>query len=156
MWETFWPDVLVALIGAALTVLIAVVTYWMGLRQREVHALRALIEEMHHRRALKPPSVLVAVKGARKLPDFHQANASVLSLRAEIRRTRDLARQKDDVQRVLSSMTRACNRYLELSAIQPKKYYFLLSALQAELSVGVHTLGASRGLVVKEPGGGAF
>ena len=156
MWDTFWPDVLVAVIGAAFTVLIALITYLLRLRLEEKRALESLIGELHRRRALAPgpePIISAAASSA----DFARANASVSAMRDEIRRTRDRVRQVDSLQLPLSNMTRACNRYLEMSAASPPHYALLLGRLREELAKGVNDLTrARRGVTSLEPGGGAF
>ena len=63
MWQTFWPDVLVVVIGATLTVGIAFATYILNVRQNELRALRSLIHEVHQRRAFSGDAV--RVRGAR-------------------------------------------------------------------------------------------
>jgi uncharacterized protein with PhoU and TrkA domain len=157
MWETFGPDVLVALIGAALTVAIAFATYVLNERRREWQALRSLVDELHHRRALTLIDSVRPVPHADELDDFLHVNASVLSIREEIRRTRDSVTLNSDLQRALGLMTRACNRYLETTAARPEQYLYSLSELRRELSEGVHALAATRRTVkVREPGDGAF
>lgn len=156
MWQTFWPDVLVALIGAALTVLIAFTTFLLRLRLEEKRALQSLINEMHRRRALAPGPEPV-IPDAASRADFAQANASILSIRDDIRRTRDRVPQVESRQRPLSNMTRACNRYLEVSAASPPHYAILLGELRGELSESVQELArARRGVNPLEPGAGAF
>ena len=156
MWLTFWPDVLVAVIGAALTVLIALVTYLLRLRLEERRALQSLIDELHRRRSLAPGPEPV-IPNAASDADFGRANASVLSIRDEIRRTRDRVRQIESLQGPLSRMTRACNQYLEVSAAFPPHYAILLGELRRDLSGSVTQLSAARkGVVASEPGHGAF
>lgn len=156
MWQTFVPDVLVAIIGAALTVLIAFATYLLRLRLEEKRALQSLINELHRRRALVPGPERI-IPNAAEIGDFQWANASILSVRDEIRRTRDRVRQVDSRLIPLSAMTRACNRYLEQSAAAPPHYVLFLAALKHELEENVRALArARRGLKPLEPGSGAF
>jgi hypothetical protein len=156
MWQTFVPDLVVAFIGATLTVLIAFMTYLLRLRLEEKRALQSLINELHRRRALVPGSKPL-IPDAELTDDYKRANASVLSIRDEIRRTRDLVRQVDSRQLPLSNMTRACNRYLEFSAVSPSTYAILLGELQRELSEGVRVLAQARpDVVALEPGAGAL
>jgi hypothetical protein len=97
------------------------------------------------------------VPSAEGSPDFTRANASILSIRDEIRRTRDRVPQSESRQLPLTNMTRACNRYLELSAVSPSHYAILLGELREELFANVRQLVAIRsGLVVQEPGAGAY
>lgn len=156
MWESFIPDVVVALIGAVFTVMIALITYVMKIRVDEKRAIQSLIGELHRRRAIAEGPEPV-ISGAEQSPDFARANASVASMRTEIRATRDRVRQVDSLQAPLSEMTRSCNRYLELSAAYPDHYAEYLGDLRRELSPQVRRLAAlRRGVVAQEPGGGAF
>lgn len=156
MWESFIPDLVVAFIGALLTVLIALVTYVLKIRLDEKRAIQSLIGELHRRRAIAEGPEPV-IRGAGELPDFARANASVASMRAEIRSTRDRVRQLDSLQVPLSEMTRACNRYLEFSAASPDFYAGYLGDLRRELAPLVSRLaGTRRGIVAYPPGGGAF
>lgn len=59
MWETFWPDVLVAGIGAGFTVSIAVFTYVISVRRQELRSINDLIDDLHHRRAFDTSPVMV-------------------------------------------------------------------------------------------------
>ncbi|MEA1264078.1 MULTISPECIES: hypothetical protein [unclassified Microbacterium] len=156
MWDSFFPDVVVAFVGALLTVLIALVTYMLKIRLDEKRAIQSLIDELHRRRAIAEGPEPV-IRGAEELPDFVRANASVVSMRTEIRSTRDRVRQVDSLQGPLSEMTRACNRYLELSAASPDFYARYLGDLRRELTPLVSQLaGSRRGIVAHQPGGGAF
>lgn len=157
MWQTFWPDLLVAIFGAFLTVATAYVTYLLSVRRREKQALNSLIYEFHHRRAVAPRANLRTVECAAETDDFLRANLSVLSMRDEIRRTRDVVRPIIELHGCLSELTRACNNYLESSAQHPGQYLYLLDELRNELSSKTHKLAATRrGVHVREPGEGAF
>ncbi|MCK8476027.1 MULTISPECIES: hypothetical protein [Microbacterium] len=156
MWESFIPDVVVAIIGAVFTVLIALITYVLKVRLDEKRAIQSLISELHRRRAIAEGPEPV-IPGAEQSADFARANASVASMRTEIRATRDRVRQLDSLQAPLSEMTRSCNRYLELSAAYPDHYAVYLGNLRRELTPQVAQLAASRrGIVAHDPGGGAF
>lgn len=155
MWMTFWPDVLVACIGAVLTVGIAFATYKLNERREELRSLNSLVGELHRRRALAGQAVVI--EGARDNPDFMRANSSILSIRDDIRRTRDNVRQILPIQEPLSRMSRACNYYLEVSEADPDEYANLLVGLQRDLHRAVQDIVASRrGVDSLEPGAGAF
>lgn len=154
MWQTFWPDVLVAVIGAALTVLGALATYLAGRRLREIHAIRALVAELHHRRllAIEPREF----PGAAESESFRYASASVLSMKDEVRRARDAARTNSPAQAPLAAMTRACNAFLELSSAEPERYPFFARDLRDALASQVRILSTRHGIDFQQPGGGAF
>lgn len=151
---TFWLNVLVALIGALLTVIIAYVTYLLNLHRNERRALTSLVSELHHRRAFSGGAVLNS--NARELADYARANASVLSIKDEIRRTRDSVRVIPALQGPLSLMTRACNTYLERAESDPDSYAIGLIELRAELHSEIRKLAEyRRGVPTLVPGCGA-
>lgn len=155
MWDSFVPDLLVALIGAFLTVAIAYLTYLLKVRHDEQLAAQSLINELHRRRALRP-TLVRTIPGAADSDDFIRVHRSIATIRREIRSTRDRTRPVDKLQRPLSDMTRACNRYLSRSAASPDDYVIHLEELRHELADSIHTLvSAKRGLVALEPGAGA-
>ncbi|MEN0022219.1 MAG: hypothetical protein AAGC61_02980 [Microbacterium sp.] len=156
MWDSFLPDLLVALIAAVFTVVIALVTYLLKVRLDEKRAIQSLINELHRRRALAPgPEPFI--RGAAQSEDYLRANTSISTIRTEIRSTRDRVRQIERVQAPLSAMTRACNRYLELSAAIPDTYAVYLGDLRRELTPQIEELAnTQRGIVAHQPGMGAF
>ena len=157
MWTTFLPDLIVAVAGAFFTVAIAVVTFWLASRRRELQAIRSLVGELHHRRALTEIAGPRRLKRARRLSDFSQAANSVLTIKEEIRRARDSSRPKPRLQAIFASMTRSCNRYLEVSAAKPNEYLFLLQDLRQEIALDVCRLTKERsGVPNLSPGEGAF
>jgi hypothetical protein len=155
MWETFWPDVLVAVIGALLTVVIAYGTFLIQQARQEKQVLRGLINDLHHRRALaitRPQEIPNAVHGK----DFQRASLSVIDIRDHIRRVRDQVRQDRATVDVLSDMIRACNRYLEESEGTPDFYAFLLKTLSEDLNDGVDEISRiARGVRALQPGSSA-
>lgn len=155
MWQTFWPDVLVAAIGAALTVGIALATYALTVRRNELRALRSLVLDMYHRRVFAGQAV--TIPGARETDDYVRANASVLSVKDEIRHARGNVREIPSLQMPLARMTRACNVYLEESERDPDAYAAGLIRLRDVLEEEVRKLASERyGLPVHRPGDGAF
>lgn len=154
MWDSFLPDLVVALFGAVLTVAIAVATYGVKIRLDEKRAIQSLINELHRRRALRP-AVEGMVAGATDSDDFVRVTSSITSIRDEIRRTRDRVRQVDRLQDPLSEMTRACNRYLTLSAARPDAYVIYVGDLRRTLTSSIQELARRQGGVVAlEPGVG--
>lgn len=156
MWETFVPDLLVALVGALMTVAIAYCTFLLRQAQQEKQVVRGLINDLYHRRALaigSPQEILNA--GDSK--DFQRASMSVIDIRDHIRRVRDQVRQDAVTVDALSDMIRGCNRYLEESEWEPTLYAFLLQKLQQDLEDGVLQIAKKvRGVNALSPGSGAF
>lgn len=132
MWETFWPDVLVAVIGALLTVAIAYCTFLIQQQRQEKQVFRGLINDIHHRRALAV-AYPQEIPGAEERKDFHRASLSVIDIRDHVRRARDQVRQDSPTLASLSDMIRSCNRYLEESEAAPNFYTFHLKTLREEL-----------------------
>ncbi|MCU1574362.1 MAG: hypothetical protein JWO93_2444 [Micrococcaceae bacterium] len=112
MWETFGPDVLVALIGAFITVVIAIFSFWFRQLRLEREALRGLVDEIHHRRAFASITAR-HVTDAASSRDYERVSRSVLDVRNQVRQVRDHVRPNKTTQDHLSKMIRACNRYLE-------------------------------------------
>ena len=157
MWETFVPDLIVTVIGAALTVAIAAVTFVLSRRYRETQALNLLVQELHHRRALARIDALMEIQNAEQSDDFARVNASVLSIKEAIREARGLSRPVPGVQVPLSGMTSACNRYLELASRRPSRYWFFLTELRAEITAQVRELSRmNRRVAELEPGAGSL
>lgn len=154
MWETFWPDVLVAVIGAGLTVLIAVTTYVISVRRQELRSLNDLIDDLHHRRAFDThPGV---IPGARSTEDYARVNRSVISARNEIRQARRGVRFDAKLREPLKRMTQACNEYLDAVEWEPDHYAIQVVELRAALTDEIRRVAAvRRGVHVLEPGGGA-
>lgn len=156
MWNSFWPDLIIALIGALFTVAIAYGTYCFEQRRTELGALRELINDIHHRRSVADfhPKV---VPDARDLPDFQWAGMSVVEIKDIAKRTKNHARPDSKVQATLSSMVSACNRYLEESEISPDCYQYLLGSLRTELTECMAQIAHNRkGIEGLEAGGAAY
>lgn len=155
MWVTFWPDVLVAVIGAFLTVAIAFATYSLSVRRTELLALQSLISDLAHRRAFSgAPGI---IQGAVATADYTRANASVLAARDEIRQARRQVRQLPSLQRPLTRMVRACNIYLEGAEVDPDSYATGLVELRDQLDEELRKLACQRrGISVTTPGAEAL
>ncbi|WP_298585289.1 hypothetical protein [uncultured Kocuria sp.] len=156
MWNTFWPDLLVTVIGAALTVAIAFGTYVVQRRVKERLALQKLIAVIHEKRAVEPIVGPQLMSGAGGLEDFQYVSSSILDLRDQIGLAREQVRPESPVQPHLSRMTRACNRYLESSSQRPAGYCYDLVSLREALWVSIKKISElSRSLEALEPGVGA-
>jgi hypothetical protein len=157
VWNTFIPDLIVTLIGSALTVAIAAATFLVSRRYRETRAMNMLIQELHHRRALARIGTLIEVEDAERNEDFARVNASVLSIKDAIRDARSLSRTVGKVQEPLSRMTSACNRYLELADRHPNRYRFFLPELRRDIATQVQRLSeANSRIIALEPGTGSL
>ena len=93
----------------------------------------------------------------RELNDYRYANASIRSIRDEIRHARDVLRALPALQKLLAQTTRACNRYLEWAEQDPDSYAIALTQLRDDLMEQIEKLAVQRrGLCALQPGGGAF
>lgn len=134
---------------------IALATYALTVRRNELRALNSLVLDLHHRRAFAGQSV--PIPGARDTDDYSRANASVLSVKDEIRHARGQVREIPALQRPLARMTRACNAYLEQAEREPDLYAVGLVQLRVALEEEIRKLARERyGLSVRRPGDGAF
>lgn len=158
MSSTFWSDLVVTVIGTALGALlagaVAFVTYVVNVRSKELHALNSLILELSHRRAFSGDAVPIADVDE---GDYSRCNASVLSVREELRHVRGQVREKPALQDPLARMTRACNVYLETAERDPGSYAIELVRLRDKLHEEIRELGRQRSDVsMLRPGERAF
>lgn len=146
-------------IGAFLGTLVAFLSERL-LRRRdaryiEVAALNNLITDLYLRRALSPVSP-VASHGEPN-DDRKYATTAVIQIRDSIRETRlSLRPTATDEFQALVGMSSACNEYLENVQNQPADYQFALYRLRKSFGETIGTLGTKRGVIVREPGAGAF
>lgn len=152
MWDNFWPDVLVTVIGAVLTVAIAYGTFLVQQRRTEKQVLTNLIHDLHHRRALRDFTARY-VRGASKSADFQRTSTSVLEVREQIRTARNSLPPRSKASPLLSKMLVACNKHLSESARDPQGYQQHLLDLRRSLGNEVNAICSRvRGLKALEPG----
>jgi DNA repair ATPase RecN len=97
------------------------------------------------------------VPEARKSRDYERAGMSILEMRDNTKRARNVVRPDSRAQEALSSIIRSCNRYLEESESDPDRYQYLLERLRTELTKEVELVTSSRrGLYALEPGEAAY
>ncbi|MFJ4208530.1 hypothetical protein ACIPY2_08730 [Paenarthrobacter sp. NPDC089675] len=156
MWDSFWADVVVAVIGAVMTVGIAYGTFALQQRHNEMRVLRHLIWDIEHRRALAI-GIPVEIPHARALDDYKRANLSVVDMRDRVRYSVDQVRPNSKAHEGLSKMTAACHHYLEDSHSDPDFYAFFLRDLQLALQLAIQGLASEfRGIEFREPGSSAY
>lgn len=155
MWETFWPDLLVTVLGAVLTVGIAYGTFLLQQKRTERQVLTNLIHDLHHRRALRAFAPKRG-NGASESDDFKRTSASVLEVREQIRTARNSLPPRSNASPTLSKMLVACNRHLRESARDPDGYQTHLMMLRTSLeSRVVEICSKVRGLEPMQPGAAA-
>ncbi|ERI37290.1 hypothetical protein IG195_02800 [Arthrobacter sp. TES] len=156
MWDTFFADVVVALVGAVLTVGIAYGTFRLQLRHNEKRVLRHLIWDLEHRRALSIGHPMEIPDAAIK-DDYKRAGLSVVDIRDRVRQTVDQVQPKSNAQAYLSKMMASCHHYLEDSDASPNSYTFHLAELQRNLHEAVRGVASSvSGIDAGEPGSLAY
>jgi hypothetical protein len=160
MWETFWPDVIVAVIGsvvgAILTIGIAYATFLFQQHRSEIQHFRGLIRDISTRRALTVRSPK-RIDNAVNEDSYRWANASVVEIREHIKRVRDHIAPDSGVHGILADMLRSCNRYLETSSADPDSYPFHLKALRDELTPAIQQIALTTKRVdALEPGSAAY
>lgn len=157
MWTSFFPDLLVAIFGAGLTVLIAFWTVRYQQKATERVELNRLITDLHHRRVLYEIVNPDTVRGARKIDDFKHANLSVLDIRDQAKRVSHQVRPNSPAQQPLSGLIKACNRYLEAGMYEPEKYLFHLQGLRKEVQACIDQIAAGdKNVTALEPGISAY
>lgn len=157
MWTTFLPDLLVAVFGAGLTVVIAFWTFRRQQKLTERAELNRLINELHHRRVLHKIPDPRLVHGATDIDDFKHANLSVLDIRDQTKRVGHHLRPNSPAQEPVSGLIKACNWYLEAGMYQPEKYHFHLKELRNKVQACVNQIAdGDQKIEPLEPGGSAY
>jgi hypothetical protein len=151
-----WVGALIgAVVGAALTAVVGYSVYRYERDQVERSAINELIRELSERRAFRIQRP-VLIPGAAQLPDFDQLNRSVVSVRDRIRATRATLVRHEKAQKALTAMIQACNSYLEESASDPARYWFLAAELRDSLHERLQQTGLREAADVPRPGDHAF
>lgn len=143
MYDTFWSDTLVAVIGAVLaaglTVGIAYRTFQLQQRYTEKQILTNLIHDLHHRRTLRAVYPKLVPDATRSV-DFERTSESVLEVREWIRSARNSLPPRSVSSPTLSKMVVACNRHLSHSHRNPDGYQTELMKLRVSLLSGVEEI----------------
>lgn len=150
-----WIGALIgAVAGAALTAAGGYGAYLIERSKVERETLRDLARSLSERRAFRVPAPRL-IPGAQDLADFDQLNRSIVSARREISHARSKLVHDHAAQTTLTTMVQLCNEYLEDSAAQPERYWFLAAELRDELHRHLTTLRIDLD-PVPVPGSGAF
>lgn len=152
MPDTFWSDLVVALIatsfGAILTVAIALWTYRREVWTRERDAIHHLANILANRRALlpaRPERVNAALP--QYASDLEACRQSVQHARDAVVEASRAIRPGSPAQVSLDAMTRASNDFLSSSRRDPDGYWLQLNALRQEFTASLYEL---RQLVQRE------
>ncbi|MFJ5145667.1 hypothetical protein [Curtobacterium sp. NPDC088465] len=144
-----------AVVGAFLTAGLGYVAYVFERNKVEKAAINELVRELSERRAFAIAEPRL-IPGAAAGQYFKQLNSSVLLVRERIRETRAKLVRHSQAQEALTSMIQACNRYLERSAGDPPRYWFLAAELRDELHARLRKTGLNDAAEVVRPGDLAF
>lgn len=155
--DTFWTDLLVALIattfGAILTVAIAFATYRYEVRSRERDAIRHLANVLASRRALlRAQSERVDASLPVHANDLESCRQSVHNVCEAIVEASRAIRPGSEAQDPLDGMARAANDFLSSSRHDPDGYWLELNALRSELIDALADLSKLVGRELPEPG----
>ena len=157
MLDTFWTDLLIALIattfGAILTVAIAFATYRYEVRSRERDAIRHLANVLASRRALLPArSERVDARLPEYADDLEACRRSVHNVREILVEASRAIRPGSEAQGLLDGMASAANDFLSSSRRDPDGYWLELNALRSDLIVALAALSKLVGRELPEPG----
>jgi hypothetical protein len=130
MWTTFWPDLLIGVLGAVLTVAIAVVSYRVQQRLANKQLVRNLADDLAMRRAFEEitPSVssLESVDGQRCLSSLRSAQQQISAVRDQIAPDHQL-------RAVLQEMVAWSREFKNLTDENPYQWQIALMDVRAEL-----------------------
>ena len=129
-WVTFWPDVLVAGIGAALTVAVALITYLMQQRRKNRQLVRNLADDLANRRAFKPIDPGVSSPDT---DDAKRCRLSVQEAQDQISRIRDQIAPDHRLRALLQEMVLWCREYKNLLEVDDRRWQFALMEIRGEL-----------------------
>ncbi|WP_147360283.1 hypothetical protein [Clavibacter lycopersici] len=132
MWATFWPDILVATIGAMLTVAIGLITYLVQQRRSNEQLVRNLADDLAMRRAFMPisPSVTSPLGD-----DPDRCRKSVQSAQAQIALIRDQIAPDHRLRALLQEMAAWTREFKSLNEADPERWQFALMEVRGELVV---------------------
>jgi len=129
-WSSFFPDLVVACFGAALTVLIAYGTYVVQRRRQDLQIIRILADDLATRRALQlisPRAASGASDDAQRcFSSVHAAQQQLAALRNQVTSNRPL-------HAMLQEMVLATRAYKNSIERHPDKWQFALMMVRAEL-----------------------
>lgn len=157
MTDTFWTDLLVALIattfGAILTVGIAFATYRYEIRSRERDAIHHLANVLASRRALLPArSQRVDASLPAYASDLEACVRSVQYVRDAVVDATRAVRPGSKAQYPLDSMARATNDFLSSSRSHPDEYWLRLNELRGRLIASLDELSTLVKRELPQPG----
>jgi hypothetical protein len=130
MWTTFWPDLLIGVIGAVLTVAIAVVSYRVQQRLANKQLVRNLADDLAIRRAFEEITPFVS---SLESIDGQQCRSSLESAQKQISAIRDQIAPDDQLRAVLQEMVAWSREFKNLTDANPDQWQFALMDVRAEL-----------------------
>jgi hypothetical protein len=129
-WATFGPDVLVAGIGAALTVTIALISYRMQQRRMNRQLVRNLADDLAIRRAFQPIYPCVSSPDS---DDAERCRISIQEAQGQISRIRDQIAPDHELRGLLQEMVLWCREYKNLLEADDSRWQFALMEVRKEL-----------------------
>jgi sulfur transfer complex TusBCD TusB component (DsrH family) len=151
-WTTFGPDVIVALIGAGITLTVAGVTYFRQLNRKNRQLVFNLAEDLAVRRALHE---IEPRTSSGRSPGAKYCFASVHAAQQRIGAIRDQIAPNEALRSVLHDMVRYCADYKESFEEEPRRWQYNLMHLRRRLVAGLRQIEGILGLdarALPEPG----
>ena len=134
-WSSFIPDLVIAVIGAALAVSVALWTYFRQLRLKNLQAVRNLADDLSMRRAFVPVAPVEGLGG-----DAERCFLSVQAAQQRIAQIRDEIAPDHELRAELQQLVLACVVYKSRVEVEPQRWLFALMSLRGELVTGLHRI----------------
>lgn len=135
-WTSFLLDLLVALVGAGLTVCIGLATFRLDQKRKNRQLVHSLADDLASRRAFKLIDPFEGDGGI----DAERCFLSVQSARERISAVRDEIRPNGDLRDELQRMVLSCVAYADRLDFEPVRWQFALMDLRAELAGSLRTV----------------
>jgi hypothetical protein len=142
-WTTFGPDVIVAVIGAGITLAFAGVTYFRQLNRKNRQLVLNLAEDLAVRRALHEIEPRMA---SGRTPGAKYCFASVHAAQQRIGSIRDEIAPNEALRSALHDMVRYCADYKESFEEEPRRWQYNLMRLRRRLVASLRQIEGILGL----------
>jgi hypothetical protein len=143
MWGTFWSDILVAALGAMLTVAIALITYRVQQRRSNEQLVRNLADDLAMRRAFMPISPFVTSPVG---VDADRCRKSIQSAQSQISLIRDQIAPNHRLRALLQEMVAWAREFKSLNEADPERWQFALMEVRGELVARLRAIERVMGL----------
>jgi hypothetical protein len=139
-WNSFWPDLLVALLAAlagfSTATLIGLRSYRRDQHAKNVQLVANLADDLATRRAFTPTDPRLRKVGI----DANRCLQSVQQAQERLSQVRDQIRPDDTLRDILQDMILGCVTYKNAFEVSPREYVYDLMTLRHELIVCLRSL----------------